>query len=70
MNLDLLGLDNLPNNLPHNLSNKIKDRAYIINLDKYFHIGTHWVALYVNNKTVTNFDSFWIEYSKRNRKIY
>ena len=24
----------------------IKDRAYIINLDKYADIGTHWIALY------------------------
>ena len=30
------------NNLP-----KIKDGAYIINLDQYSNIGTHWVALYV-----------------------
>ena len=29
-----------------NLS-KIKDEAYIINLDEYFDIGTHWVALWV-----------------------
>ena len=30
----------------------------MINLDEYHDIGTHWVALYVNNKTVTYFDSF------------
>ena len=30
-----------------NLPNKIKDGAYIINLDGYSDIGTHWVALYV-----------------------
>ena len=48
---------------------KIKDGAYIINLDEYFVIGTHWVALYVNNDNdVTYFDSFfWCKtYSKRN----
>ena len=28
---------------------KIKDGAYIINLDKYSDIETHWVTLYVNN---------------------
>ena len=33
-----------------NLPNKIKDRAYIINLDEYPDIGTHWVALYIQNK--------------------
>ena len=45
------------NNLP-----KIKDRAHIINLDKYEWIGTHWIALYVNVKNVTNFDSFGVEH--------
>ena len=30
-----------------NLPDKIKDGAYIINLDEYSDIGTHWVALYV-----------------------
>ena len=28
---------------------KIKDGAYVINLDDYSNIGTHWVALYVQN---------------------
>ena len=35
------------NNLP-----KIKDGAYIINLDDYESIGTHSIALYVNNNNV------------------
>ena len=41
---------------------KIKDGAYIINLDEYSDIGTHWVALWVNNNNVTYFDSFGIEH--------
>ena len=45
----------------NNLS-KIKDGAYIINLDEYESIRTHWVALYVNAKNVTYFDSFGVEY--------
>ena len=32
-----------------NLPNTIKNGAYIINLDEYHDIGTHWSALYVNN---------------------
>ena len=45
-----------------NLS-KIKDGAYIINLDEYSDIGNHWVALYVqNNNGVTYFDSFGVEH--------
>ena len=42
MNLDLIEFfsrDNLPN---------IKNGAYVINLDEYLDIGTHWVALYVD----------------------
>ena len=42
----------------NNLS-KIKDRANIINLDKYESIGIHWIVLYVND--VTYFDSFGVE---------
>ena len=45
--------DNLP---------KIKDGAYTINLDEYSDIGTHWVALWVDNNDVTYFDSFRVEH--------
>ena len=45
-------------NLPH----KIKDEAYVINLDEYSYTGTHWITLYVNTKTVTYFDSFGAEH--------
>ena len=40
--------DNLP---------KVRDGAYVINLDEYSDIGIHWVALYVHNNDVTYFDS-------------
>ena len=33
----------------------------MINLDEYFDIETHWVALYVHNNDVTYFDSFGVE---------
>ena len=45
--------DNLP---------KAKDGAYIINLDEYSGIGTHWVAMYVQINDVTYFDSFGVEH--------
>ena len=45
-----------------NLTNKIKDGAYVINLDEYFDIGTHWIALYALNNNVTDFDSFGVEH--------
>ena len=53
-----------------NLSKKIKDGAYVINLDEYCDIGTHWIALYVNNKTVTYFDSFGIEHIPKEVKKF
>ena len=40
---------------------KIKYGAYVINLDEYEPIGTHWIALYVNGNNITYFDSFGVE---------
>ena len=40
----------------NNLS-KLKDGSYIIILDEYESIGTHWIALYVNAEKLTYFDS-------------
>ena len=54
--------DNLPNN--------IKNYAYVINLDEYHHIGTHWAAFYVNNKTVIYFDSFGVEHIPKEIKKF
>ena len=48
---------------------KIKDRPNIVNFDEYESIGTHWIALYVNTKSITYFDSLNSKYSKRNEKI-
>ena len=45
-----------------NLPGKIKDRAYIINLDDHSDIGTHWIALYTLNDNVTHFYSFGVEH--------
>ena len=45
-----------------NLHDKIKDGAYVINLDEHSDIGTHWIALYVNAETVTYFDSFGVDH--------
>ena len=40
---------------------KIKDGAYILNLDQYKAIETHWIGLYVNHN-VTYFESFEVEH--------
>ena len=53
-----------------NLPNKIKDGAYVINLDEYSDIGTHWVALWVNNNNVTYFDSFGVEHIPKEIKAF
>ena len=45
------------NNLP-----KIKDGAYVMNLDEFNSIATHWTALYVNGNNLTYFSSFEVEY--------
>ena len=55
----------LRDNLP-----KIKDGAYIINLDEYSDIGTHWVALYVHNNDFTYFDSFGVEHIPKEIKAF
>ena len=33
-----------------NLPKKIKDGAYVINLDEYADTGTHWIALFCKKK--------------------
>ena len=49
---------------------EIKNGAYIINLDEYKSIGTHWIALYVTGDNVTYFDSFGVEHiPKKKEKI-
>ena len=48
----------------------MKDGAYVVNLDEYSDIGTHWIALYVINKTVTYFDSFGIEHISKEIKKF
>ena len=32
----------------NNLPKKIKDGAYVINLDEYADVGTNWIALFCN----------------------
>ena len=44
------------------MNDKIKEELHAINLEEYSDIGTHWVALYVNNKSATYFDSFGVEH--------
>ena len=41
---------------------KIKDGAYVINLDEYADVDTHWIALFCNRNEIVYFDSFSVEH--------
>ena len=45
-----------------NLPKKIKDGAYVINLDEYADVGTHWIALFCNRSEIVYFSSFGLEH--------
>ena len=46
----------------NNLPKKIKDGAYLINLDEYVDVRTHWIALFCNRSEFVYFDSFGVEH--------
>ena len=46
----------------NNLPKKIKDGAYVINLDEYADVGTHWIALFCNRSEIVYFDGFGVEH--------
>ena len=48
-----------------NNSSKIKDGTYLTNLES---IGTYWIALYVNAKNVTYFNSFGVNIFQKKLK--
>ena len=41
---------------------RIKDGAYITNFDEYADVGTHWIALYCEQREIIYFDSFGVEH--------
>ena len=59
---------------------QLKKDAYVINLDEYTDIGTHWIALYVQstsvydtyvkNNEVIYFDSFGVEHIPKEIKKF
>ena len=47
----------------NNLRKKIKDGAYVISLDEYADVGTHWwIALVCNRNEIVYFNSFGVEH--------
>ena len=41
---------------------KIKDWVYVINLDEYADLGTHWISLFCKRSEIVYFDSFSVEH--------
>ena len=46
----------------NNFPKTIIDGAYVINLDEYADVGTHWLALFCNRNETPYFDSFGVEH--------
>ena len=46
----------------NNLPLKIKNGAYVINLDEYADVGTYWIALFCNRNQIVYFDIFGVEH--------
>ena len=57
-------------NLSERSSTEIKDRAYVINLDEYSDIGTHWISLYEQNNDANYFDIFGVEHILKETKTF
>ena len=53
----------------NNLS-KIEDGAYVTNLDEFKSIGSHWIALYVNDENETYFNSFGVKHIPKEIKKF
>ena len=54
----------------NNLSKKVKDVAYVINLDEYADVGTHWIALICNRNEIVYFDIFSVEHAPEEIKEF
>ena len=54
----------------NNLPKKIKDGTYVINLDEYGYVGTHWIALFCNRNEIVYFDSFGVEHVPKDIKEF
>ena len=50
--------------------NKYRKRAYVINLDEYADVGTHWIALFCNRSEIVCFDSFGVEHVPEEIKTF
>ena len=46
----------------NNFPKKMKDRAYVINLEEYVDVGIYYIALFCKRNEILYFDSFGVEY--------
>ena len=54
-----------------NNSPKKKDGAYVINMDEYADVGTHWIALFCSRNEIVYFNSFGVEHvPEKIKKIF
>ena len=53
-----------------NLPKTIKNGAYVVNLDEYADVGTHWIGLSLKNNKVIYFDSFGVEHVPKEIKKF
>ena len=44
----------------NNLPKKVKDGAYVINLDEHADTCTHWIVLFCSRNEIVYFDSFGV----------
>ena len=49
---------------------KIKDGAYVINLEEYADVGTHWIGLFCNRNEIVHFDRFGVEHVPKEIKEF
>ena len=47
-----------------------KDGTYVINLDEYADVGTHWIALFCNRNETLYFVSFGVEHAPQEIKKF
>ena len=52
------------------LPKKIRDRAYVTNLDEYADVGTLQIALFCNRSEIVYFDSFGVEHVPEEMKEF
>ena len=54
----------------NNLPKRIKDGIYLINLDEYADVGTHWIAFFYNRNEIVYVNSFGVEHFPKEIKKF